>query len=178
MQIIFDLFPVILFFIAFKLYDIYVATAVAIAASVVQVAIHYIRHKKVENMHLITLVLIVLLGGATLILRDETFIKWKPTVVNWMFALVFLGSQYIGKQSIIERLMSSKIELPGEIWSKLNLMWVGFFVFSGVLNLLVAFNFPTETWVNFKLFGLTGLTFLFVLAQSLFLSRHVDLADE
>jgi intracellular septation protein len=178
MQIFFDLFPVILFFIAFKMYDIYVATAVAIVASVAQVSIYYLRHKKVENMHLITMVLILLLGGATLILHDETFIKWKPTVVNWLFGLVFLGSHFVGKETIIERLMAAKINLPQEIWSKLNLMWVGFFIFCGALNLLVAFNVPTETWVNFKLFGLTGLTLIFVLLQSLFLSRHADLTDE
>lgn len=173
MKLLFDLFPVILFFIAFKLYGIYVATAVAIAASVIQVAYVYLKNKRVEKMHLITLALIVILGGATLIFHDETFIKWKPTVVNWGFALVFLGSHFIGNKPIIRRMMEQAVTLPDHVWLRLSQMWILFFVFSGVANIYVAFNFDTDTWVNFKLFGLMGLTLVFILAQGLYISRFI-----
>lgn len=174
MKLLFDLFPVILFFIAFKLYGIYVATAVAIAASVLQVAYVYLKNKRVEKMHLITLALIVILGGATLIFHDETFIKWKPTVVNWGFALVFLGSHFIGNKPIIRRMMEQAVTLPDHVWLRLSQMWILFFIFSGVANIYVAFNFDTDTWVNFKLFGLMGLTLIFILAQGLYISRFIQ----
>lgn len=173
MKFLSDFFPVILFFIAFKLYGIYTATAVAIAASFVQVAWHWSKHRKFETMHLVTLAIIVVFGGATLLLQDELFIKWKPTVLNWVFAVVFLGSHFIGKKTIVERMMSHAIQLPAEIWPRLNLGWVVFFIALGVLNLYVAFNFDTETWVNFKLFGMMGLTLVFVLAQGMYMSRYI-----
>lgn len=178
MKFLFDLFPVILFFIAFKMYDIYVATAVAIAASVVQVSIVYLKHKTVEKMHLITLALIVVLGGLTLILQDETFIMWKPTIVNWGFALVFLGSHYIGQKPIIRRMMDQAITLPDAAWLKLSYMWIAFFVFSGVVNLYVAYQYDTDTWVNFKLFGLMGMTLVFILLQGLYIARFMKDEEE
>lgn len=178
MKLLFDLFPVILFFIAFKMYDIYVATAVAIVASIAQVAYVYAKDKRVEKMHLITLALIVILGGATLIFQDEDFIKWKPTVVNWGFALVFLGSHYIGQKPIIRRMMDQAITLPDRVWVNLSYMWVAFFIFSGVANIYVAYQFDTDTWVNFKLFGLMGLTLLFIIIQGLYISRYIKTKDE
>lgn len=174
MKLLLDFFPVILFFIAFKMYDIYVATAVAIAASIVQVAYVYIRNKRVEKMHLITLGLIVILGGATLVLQDEAFIKWKPTIVNWGFALVFFGSHFIGKKSIIRRMMDSAISMPDFAWLRLSQMWISFFIFSGIANLYVAYNFDTDTWVNFKLFGLMGLTVAFLVLQVIYINRHME----
>lgn len=174
MKLLFDFFPILLFFIAFKLFGIYVATAVAIAASVLQVGYVYLKNKRVENMHLITLALIIILGGATLIFHDETFIKWKPTIVNWGFALVFLGSHFIGKKPIVRRLMDQALYLPEKVWNRLSYMWVVFFIFSGIANLYVAFNYDTDTWVNFKLFGLMGLTLAFILVQGVYISRYIQ----
>ena len=127
-------------------------------------------------MYLITLVLVVALGGATVILQDKVFIQWKPTVVNWLFALVFLGSEFIGKKNILERMMGTQIELPPNIWSRLNYLWVGFFIFAGAINIYVAFSghFTEEQWVDFKLFGMLGLTLVFVILQGLYLARHVN----
>ncbi len=174
MKLLFDLFPVVLFFIAYQMYDIYTATLVIILATIVQVAYLYIKHKRVEKLHIITLVLVVLLGGLTLILQDEAFIKWKPTIVNWGFAIVFLGSHYIGQKPIIQRMMGSMIELPEQVWSRLSWLWIGFFVLSGVANLYVAFNYDTDTWVNFKVFGLMMMTIVFILLQGLYIHRHMD----
>jgi len=174
MKFLYDFFPILLFFISYKFYDIYVATAVAIVASFVQVGWFWIRHRRIERMHLITLALITILGGATLLLHDATFIKWKPTVVNWAFGLVLLGSQFIGKKPIVQRMMETNIKLTTDhIWTRLNLSWVIFFIALGFINLYVAFNFDENTWVNFKLFGMFGITFLFVIAQSMYLMRYM-----
>ncbi len=177
MKLLFDLFPVVLFFIAYKMYDIYVATAVIIVATIMQVAYVYAKHKKVEKIHIITLVLILILGGLTLVLHDEDFIKWKPTIVNWGFALVFLGSHYIGQKPIVERMMSQAISLPKQIWFNLSWLWILFFVISGVVNLYVAFNYDTDTWVNFKLFGLMGMTVVFIIIQGVYISRYIQESD-
>ncbi len=173
MKMLFDFFPVLLFFAAYKFYDIYVATAVLIAASAVQTFTHRIISGKFEKTHVITLVLILLFGGATLLLHDEVFIKWKPSVINWLFGMVFIGSHFIGDKTIIERMMGANIKLPVIVWSRLNMAWAGFFTFLGFLNLYVAFTFDTDTWVNFKLFGLLGLTLAFVIAQSFYLVRYM-----
>ncbi|WP_029407567.1 septation protein A [Thiomicrorhabdus sp. Milos-T2] len=177
MKLLFDLFPVVLFFIAYKMYDIYTATAVIIVASIAQVAYFYLKHKRVEKMHLITLALILVLGGLTLILQDEDFIKWKPTIVNWGFALVFLGSHYIGEKPIIERMMSQAIALTDNIWIRLSWLWIVFFIISGVTNLYVAFNYDTDTWVDFKLFGLMGMTLVFIIIQGIYISRYIEESD-
>jgi intracellular septation protein len=174
MKLLFDFFPILLFFIAYKTYDIYVATIVAIVASLAQVLYARYSSGKFETMHLVTLALIVVFGGATLLLQDETFIKWKPTVVNWLFAVVFLGSQYIGPKNVAERIMGSAITLPAQIWSRINWSWVWFFFGLGVANLYVMYNFDTDTWVNFKLFGMMGLTFAFILAQGVYLNKHIQ----
>ena len=174
MKLLFDMFPVVLFFIAYKMYDIYTATAVIIVATIVQVLYVYIKHKRVEKIHIITLVLVVLLGGLTIVLQNEEFIKWKPTIVNWGFAAVFLGSHYIGQKPIIQRMMDSMIGLPERVWSRLSWLWILFFVLSGVANLYVAFNYDTDTWVNFKLFGLMGMTIIFIVLQGVYISRHIQ----
>lgn len=173
MKLLFDFLPIFLFFIAYKMYGIYVATIVAIVASCLQVAFFWFKHHRVEGMHIVTLVLIVVLGGATLFLQDETFIKWKPTGVNWLFGLAFLGSQYIGKKTILERMMGASMSLPPLIWVRLNTAWAVFFITLGFVNLYVAYNYDTDTWVNFKLFGMMGLTIAFVILQALYLSRHI-----
>ena len=187
MKLFFDFLPIVLFFIAYKFgggtylwdgqgYDIkgiYVATAVMIVATICQNAYSWFRHGKLEKSHLITLVMVVTLGGATLWLQNPNFIMWKPTVVNWLFAAAFLGAQFFTKQSLLERMMSEHLQLPNFVWSRLNFAWIIFFILSGVANLYVAFNFDEATWVNFKLFGLLGLTILFIIAQSVYLSRHI-----
>lgn len=174
MKLLFDFFPIILFFIAFKLFDIYVATAVAIAATLFQVIYSWLRHHKVESMQWVTLILIVVMGGATLYFQDEQFIKWKVSVINWLFGFAFLVSQFIGDKPLVERMMANNIELPPLIWKRLNLSWVIFFCSVGFVNLYVIFNFDTETWVNFKLFGMMGLTIIFVLLQAIFLSKYIS----
>jgi intracellular septation protein len=179
MKLLFDFLPILLFFIAYKLYDFYVATAVIIIASTLQVGWIWFRHHRVENMHLVTLVLVIVLGGATLLLHDEVFMKWKPTVVNWLFALAFLGSQFIGNKNILQRMLESQITLDTpNIWLRLNLMWISFFILMGVINLYVAFNFSTDTWVNFKLFGMMGLTVIFIIAQSIYLAQHIVVVED
>ncbi|MAT64245.1 MAG: septation protein A [Gammaproteobacteria bacterium] len=182
MKFIFDFLPILLFFVAYKLYGIYVATAVAIAVTLVMVAGFWLKHRRVEKMHLITLAIISVFGGATLALQDPTFIMWKPTIAYWLFALVFLGSQYIGGRSITERMMGHAITAPARVWRGLNLSWVVFFVVMGVLNLYVAYNFAEDTWVNFKLFGLMSLSLVFILGQGIVIARYAasreDKAEE
>ena len=173
MKLLFDFFPVLLFFIAYKVTDIFVATAVAIAASVVQVGWTWYKERKLHTGQLVTFGLITVLGGATLYLQDETFIKWKPTVVNWLFGIAFLISQFVGKKTLIERMMSSAITLPNRVWMRLNLSWVVFFLVLGLTNVYVISNYDTETWVNFKLFGMFGMTLTFIIVQGIFLGRYV-----
>ncbi len=177
MKFLSDFFPILLFFVAYQLYDIYVATAVAIAASAGQVAYFHLRYKKVEKMQWVTLGLLIFFGGLTLLLRDPDFIKWKPTVVNWLFAAAFLGSAFIGKKSLLQRMMDQAVTLPELIWSRLNVIWISFFIGIGFLNLYVAFNYPEDIWVNFKLFGMLGITFVFVIAQGFYIARHVQDAE-
>lgn len=178
MKLLSDLLPVIFFFIVYKLYGIYAATAVLIIATVAQVGWQWFRHRHVERMPLITAVLVLVLGGATLLLQDETFVKWKPTVVNWLFGLAFLGSQYIGDTTILERMLGDNLELPAPVWRRLNLAWAGFFMAMGIVNLYVAYTFSTDIWVDFKLFGMLGLTLIFVIGQSLYLGRYLKLQPE
>jgi intracellular septation protein len=186
MKLFFDFLPIVLFFVAYKfaggdyhfngevyqVEGIYAATIVMIVVSLLQVSYSWLMHRKVEKAHLVTLVLVVFLGGATLWLQNPDFIKWKPTAVNWLFALVFIGAQLFTDKSLLERMMSEHIQLPTQVWSRLNVAWILFFVLSGVANLYVAFNFAEATWVNFKLFGMLGLTIVFVIAQSIYLARH------
>jgi intracellular septation protein len=201
MKQLFDFFPILLFFIIYKFYldlpdelilsvnsifpfmsiqpgdarhAIYLATLTAIVATAVQVALTALISKRVEKMHIITLILLVVFGGATLLLKDPVFIKWKPTAINWLFAIVFLGSQYIGEKPLVQRMMSHALEIDDfSVWKRLNLAWVTFFIFSGIANLIVAFNFSEEIWVDFKLFGLMGLTLLFVVGQAFYLARYI-----
>jgi intracellular septation protein len=173
MKFLFDLFPVILFFAAFQVWDIYVATGVAIAATFAQIGWLALRKKKIEPMLWASLAIIVVFGGLTLFLRDKTFIQWKPTVLYWLFAAVLAGAALTGR-NLIKAMMSKQIALPEPVWAKLNWSWVGFFAFMGAANLFVAYNFSESAWVNFKLFGGLGLMLLFVLAQGVVLSRYAD----
>lgn len=151
------------------------ATAVFLPASVLMVSINYLKTKKVDKMNLIILLIVLALGVPSIILNNKTLFMWKPTVANWLFAAAFLMSAWIGsRKTIIQRMLDEQISLPDVIWNRLNLAWVGFFIVSGVLNLIVAFNFSENTWVNFKLFGLMGLTLVFALGQGVYLSRHMQ----
>jgi intracellular septation protein len=174
MKLLFDLFPVIVFFVAFKIQGIYVATAVAIAATVAQIAWTKWRHGKVDTMLWVSFAIIAVFGGATLLLHDETFIKWKPTVLYWLFSLILLVSNVVFKKNLMRALLQEKIALPLYVWHRLNLSWSLFFAALGFINLYVAFNYSTDAWVNFKLFGFTGLIVIFVLGQSAWLSKYVD----
>jgi len=174
MKLLVDFFPILLFFGAYKFFGIYVATGVAIAVALMQVLWNWFVNRRVEFLPMMTLVLISLLGGATLILHNIMFIKWKPTVFNWIFSAAILGSHWFGEKPITQRLMESNITLPKEIWYKLNLTWAMFFLGLGLANLYVVYHFSTDTWVNFKLFGIVGLTIGFVLLQSVYLSKHME----
>jgi intracellular septation protein len=202
MKMLFDLFPVILFFIAFKVSEgrkeataellnglfgsvglagafapdqapILLATVVVILATCGQIAWVWLRHGKVDNMLWVSLALVVVLGGMTLVLRDEGFIKWKPTILYWVFALTLLVSATLFGKNLIRSMLAAQIEVPDAVWTKLNLVWAAFFVFMGAANLYIARSFPTDIWVNFKLFGGMGLMLVFMIAQGFWLSRHM-----
>lgn len=178
MKQLFEFIPIILFFIAFKLYDIYVATAVVIVATLIQVAITWFKYKKVETMQWITLGLILVMGGATLYLQDEQFIKWKLTIIEWLFGLAFLGSQFFGKKPFVERMMGASLELPSPVWKKLNLMWATFFISVGFVNIYVMQNYTTDEWVTFKTFGVPGLMIIFIILQMFFIYKYIPETEE
>lgn len=173
MQLLFDFFPLIAFFIAYKLAGIYVATAVIIVAVLIQVSIQWVRHRKVSSMVLISAALVLIFGGLTLWIHDEAFIKWKVTVVNWLFAAGFLLSQFIGERPIIQRLLDGNVTLERPQWLKLNGMWAAFFFVLGAINLYVMHNFSTDVWAKFKVFGVLGLTLVFALLQGLWLASKM-----
>jgi intracellular septation protein len=219
MKLLFDFFPVILFFVAYKLYGIYVATGVAIAAAAAQVAWTRLRHGRTERMHLATLGLLAVFGGMTLALRDPTFVMWKPSIVNWLFAVVFLATQFVGEKPLAQRMMGHAVDVPARIWRRINLAWVAFFVVSGLVNLYVVYvgsgffeakqaliaasgqtdinleqcaadfsgsvlalceraRVSESAWVDFKLFGMMGMTLVFVLGQALYLARYIQTTDD
>jgi intracellular septation protein len=182
MKFLYDLFPLLLFFAAFKYYGIYTATAVAIVASFVQVGLFWLKHRRFETMQVVTLVVIAVFGGMTLLLHDDTFIKWKPTLVYWILAILLFGNQWLGKRTIIERMLGAQITVPEHIWKRLNLSWGFFFTVLGGINLYVAFYYgldqDAETrrniWVNFKVFGLLGITLVFTVVQAFVMAKHVE----
>ena len=178
MKLLFDLFPVILFFIAYKFAGIYVATAVAIGATVVQIAWVWWRHRKVDTMLWVSLVIIAVFGGATLVFHNETFIKWKPTVLYWLFAATLLGASAFFRKNLLQAMLKEKLALPDPGWRLLNLSWAIFFAVMGLINLFVAYSFSTDVWVNFKLFGSMGLMLVFVLIQGAMLSKYIQEDDK
>jgi intracellular septation protein len=178
MKQLFEFFPILLFFIAFKLYDIYVATAVVIVATILQVGYSWFRYRKVETMQWITLALILVMGGATILLHDEQFIKWKLSIIEWLFGLAFLGSQFIGKKPFVERMMSKTLTLPDFVWRRLNLMWGCFFISVGFINVYVMYHYTTDQWVTFKTFGVPGLMVVFIVLQMAFLYKYIPESDK
>ena len=177
MQLLFDFFPVIAFFVAYKLADIYVATGVIIVAVVLQTAIQWIRFRKVSSMALISGGLVLVFGGLTLFIHDEAFIKWKVTIVNWLFAAGFIATLFFGERTLIERMLGESVQLERTLWRKLNIAWATFFFVLGAINLYVAYSFSTDVWVNFKLFGVLGLTLIFALLQGLWLASKMPAED-
>ena len=188
MKLLFEMFPIILFFTMYKFGDkivakigveisqdenIYIATAVAIAASIVQIIYAYIKNKKVEPPMIIGLAVIVIFGGATLIVHDEMFIKWKPTVLYWIFSFIMIIGRLIFKKNFIYELLHKQMEAPSNIWGKMNIMWIIFFAAIGGLNLYIVYNYSTDVWVNFKLFGILGCMILFLVIQALMIAPYL-----
>jgi intracellular septation protein len=202
MKFLFDLFPVILFFAMFKWGEahpdaaqglaqqylgglvsggaasatqapIMLATAIAILATIGQISWLLLRKRKVDGMLWMSLAIIVVFGGATIYFHNETFIKWKPTVLYWCFGTALLVSQVLLGKNLIRLMMEKQISLPDAVWQRLSMAWATFFGVMGLVNLYVAYNFSTAAWVNFKLFGFTGLMFAFIIAQSVFLSKYL-----
>ena len=173
MKLLFDLFPVLLFFVAFQFWGIFVATAVAIAASCAQIGWLALRGRRIDRMLWASLAIIVVFGGLTLVLRDKTFIQWKPTVLYWLFGAALAGGALSGR-NLIRSMLSEQLQLPEPVWTRLNWSWVAFFALMGAANLYVAYNFSESAWVNFKLFGGMGLMLAFVLAQAALLAKYVE----
>jgi intracellular septation protein len=202
MKFLFDLLPVILFFGVFKWAEtntdaaqsfvshylsglisggeitasqapILLATCIAILASFAQIGYLLLKKQKIDGMLWVSLIIIVLFGGATIYFHDEMFIKWKPTILYWCFGFALLISQVFVKKNLVRAMMEKQMRLPDAIWTKVNLAWIAFFIFMGLLNLYIAYNFPTPTWVNFKMFGGMGLMFVFIIGQSLYLSKYM-----
>jgi len=204
MKFLLDFFPVVLFFIVYKFFGdippqwiefanplpfvnidpteskdaIYFATLVIILATMVQNIGHWLVFKKLEKMHLISLGILLAFGTLTLALKDPLFIKWKVSIFNWVFAAVIIGSQFVGKKPLIERMMSHAIEVPKKIWTKVNFSWGVFFALVGLVNIYVAYNFSEETWVDFKLFGVLGMTIVFMIAQGVYLAKHAENVED
>jgi intracellular septation protein len=174
MKFLFDMFPVILFFVVFKFFGIYPATAVAIGATLLQIGWLAFMKRKIEPMLWVSLGVIVVFGGATLLLQNETFIKWKPTVLYWLFAAALAISALFFKKNLIRAMMEKQMTLPEPLWGRVLLSWIVFFGVMGLLNLYVAFNFSTDAWVNFKLFGGMGLMLIFVFGQAILLAKYIQ----
>jgi len=173
MKLLIDFFPIALFYAAFKLWDIYTATAVAIVATIAQISYLHLRHGKVQAMQWVGLGVIVLFGGATLVAHNDTFIKWKPTVLYWLMGGALLLGQLLWRKNFIQSLMGEQITLPAPVWLRLNWAWSGFFAVMGVANLWIAYRFDTSTWADFKMFGGLGLMFAFIIGQALYLARYM-----
>ena len=168
-----DFLPVAAFFVALMTHDIFVATGVLIVATLVHSAWLWKKQGKLENMQWAMLIGVTVFGGATLLLRDEAFIQWKPTILNWLFSLIFIATQFIGRKPLVEHIMGSQIQLPGPVWQRLNLLWAGFFLVMGAINLYVVYNYSIEIWGAFKLFGMLGLTLVFAVIQMLYLFKYL-----
>ncbi len=177
MKLLFDLFPIMVFFCGYKLFGLYGATAFAMVAAILQVLFYRLKHQRYEKMHLVSLGLIVVLGSATLFFRNPWFIKWKPTGIYWFSSLLFLGSSFLGSKPLIQKMMEANVDLPRTIWYRLNAAWCIFFIVMGFVNLYVAYSFTTDVWVAFKLFGGIGFTLMFVFLQALYLSKHLSVND-
>ncbi|MCD6045435.1 MAG: ispZ [Gammaproteobacteria bacterium] len=174
MKLFFDFVPILIFFLGYKFFGIFVATAIAILCSFIQLAFYWFKFRRVDTMTLASCIIITVLGGFTLLLHNVMFIKWKPTILYFIFSLALLLSGFFAKQSLLQRMLGQTLKLPAAIWQRLNYIWVGFFLLLAILNLYVAYHFSTSAWVNFKLFGIVGLTLLFLLAQGVYIAKFID----
>ncbi|MCX7126184.1 MAG: septation protein A, partial [Gammaproteobacteria bacterium] len=177
MKLLFDYFPIICFFIAFKFWGVYIATAVTMGACVLQNLIYWLIHRRFEKLHVITLVSVLILGSFTLILHKAIFIQWKPSIIYWIFGLVLLFSQFFSKKNLLTRMLGDKIILPKKAWDNLSIAWSVFFIFLGFLNVYVIYHYSLNAWVNFKLFGTLGLTLAFAIAQTIYMARHMQQSE-
>jgi intracellular septation protein len=171
-KILLDFLPIVLFFIAYKYSNLMIATQVAIGASLIQLIFLRVSTGKLQKVHLVSFLSILILGGATLLLKDDIFIKWKPTAVYWLLSVALLFTQIFSQKPLIQRLGENSVGLPDKIWRQLNLTWGAFFCAMGFANLYVVYNFDTAVWVNFKLFGTLGLTLVFIIGQSIYMAKH------
>jgi len=178
MHVILEYIPLIVFLLFYKFADLYWATGSLIVTSALQILYYLIKKEKVPVRNWIFFALIAVFGGLTIFFHDDTFIKWKVTIINAFFAMALLISQYVFKKNIIKQFLSESLTLPEPIWIKLNVAWAVFFALCGALNLYVAFNFELDTWVNFKVFGLTGLTLAFAVGSILSLYKYLPKDDE
>ncbi|MBF0423638.1 MAG: septation protein A [Magnetococcales bacterium] len=175
MSQLFELIPVLIFFLVYQWTDMVLATLALMTAMAVQTLWSWLTTRKLERFRLLALALVMVFGSATVLTRNALFIQWKPTIFQWIMGMVFLGSHFVaGGKVLIRRLLESKVSLPDDVWIRLNLGWVVFFLVSGGLNLYVAWGFSEEIWVKFKLFGLMGMTFIFVLLQGIYMARHMS----
>lgn len=199
MKFLFDFFPVALFFLVYKFFGdlppawiafanqfplmelnqnepkhaILMATLVIILATILQNVLYFAMHRRFEKMHLITLGILLVFGTLTLFLKDPLFIKWKVSIINWAFAGAFIGSLFVGmRKPLAERMMGHALNVPNHVWKRVNVLWAIFFAFIGVLNLVVAYLFSEDVWVDFKLFGILGLTLVFVVVQAMYLQKY------
>ena len=178
MKQFFDFIPLLVFFAVYKFYDIYAATGALMVVTVLQIAITWFTLRKLEKMHLITLGMVLVFGGFTLFFHDDAFIKWKVTVINLLFSAALLVSQFVLKKPLIKQMLGKEMQLPDAIWSRVNLAWAGFFAVAAATNTYIAFHLPQEVWVNFKVFGLLGMTLLFTVATVFYLYRHLPAEQE
>jgi len=173
MKLLFDYFPIVCFFIAYKLFGVYTATAVAIGSCLLQNIVYWLVHRKFEKLHLITLASVGVLGSFTLIFHNAVFIQWKPTIIYWVFAVILLGSHRFSKKNLLARMLDEKVVLPERVWGHLNTAWAFFFIFLGFLNIYVLYHFSLDAWVNFKLFGTLFLTLLFAIGQAVYMTKYL-----
>lgn len=178
MKQFFEFIPLIIFFLVFKMVNIYAATAALMVSMGLMFAVNYFKHGKVEKMHIITLVMVLIFGALTLILRDDAFIKWKVTVVYALFSAVLLISQFIYKKPVIKQMLAKELKLPDSIWKNLNLAWAVFFALLAIINVYVAFNMSQEMWVNFKVFGLLIATLVFTILSGLYVYKYLPESNE
>jgi len=178
MHLLLEYLPLIIFFIVNKFADVYWATGSLIVTSAIQLGYYRFKKEKIPTRHWIIFTLVLVFGGLTIYLHDDAFIKWKVTIINLFFAIALIVSNHVFKKNIIKQFLGESLTLPENIWTKLNLSWAIFFAFIAGLNWYVAFNFDLETWINFKVFGLTGLMFAFSLITILFLHKYMPVEEE
>ena len=173
MKLLFDFFPALAFYIAYKIWGVYVGTFIMIVVAGIQIAYCLIRYRKITFLQGAVFALILVFGTATILLKDSAFLQWKVSIANWLLGLALLGSTYFMKTPLIQRLLGEAIELPPQVWKKLNTLWGTYFLAIGVINLVIAKLFSLNAWIDFKVFGIFGLTIFFGVAQAFYLHKYL-----